>query len=213
MNHSNGYYSHHISCWYCKTLILNQQYWIHGCPIAKIGTYVPDCLCRTTPMHVNCFMEEHLLKKDCIPLNYWLLSKDNVQRTKCYYWNCSHDKQNKNNNEEIRLLQCPLQCGHDEYKMHLKSNEYMDLYCWVDRHLVVCPKLCEAMKRRQCHVNQIETETILDTEKEKDGTMTMMTLEQRLNDVSIHSKTKTTAMIQIQEENENEEKEYEMIYI
>lgn len=136
------YHSHVVYCCCCEEPIVDGDYWLKdGCPIVKAKDQ-GNCSCASFPIHVHCLIEIHLLKRDCTSLESWLVLPTNTTRKVCYYWHPTPPVV-----DTMRILACPLQCGSYHEGKSLKSHEYIEMRCWIDRHLPVCEKLCKLKQK------------------------------------------------------------------
>jgi hypothetical protein len=130
--HTNAF-KVHLRCEICHHSILSNQYWLRkGCQIPGAS-----CKLKDHPVHVDCWVNEHIEKDQCKNMEKHLLSEANTKNKRCFYSNCMVPEQI----DKLRIHKCPL--GGDECKIHdcMNANEYIHVHCWVNRHLYVCPVL------------------------------------------------------------------------
>jgi hypothetical protein len=140
------YYTQHIICTYCDSVILQGQKWIkNGCMIQNQVTTGCVCSLAGNPVHVECFLE-HIKEQTCKSIESWYIDDpedplSHLTHPRCFYWH----KGGCLDHEDHKLLGCPLGCK--EYYRKLKTNECIEMGCWMERHLLVCPELLKNTER------------------------------------------------------------------
>lgn len=146
--HPEQYKTRHVethACAICDGVILEDQYWFPGgCPVR--GT---TCNVSNTPIHVNCWVHRHILTGGCKDLEPYLLQQPSPSSTtthqRCYYWTCQ--TKDDTPGHDLKILRCPLSSpGCDTYSGS-KSNEFVHVNCWIDRHVYVCENFLDVYKK------------------------------------------------------------------